>query len=61
MSRTKKGKKGPSYDYWSKRPGNNSKDNRPRPGVKQHTHRLERLEGKKEVEKQQKDLEHEQT
>lgn len=52
MSRTKKGAKGPGYDYWSKRAGNHpcvghGKD------VKKHTHRLERIEGVKQTKEAQ--------
>lgn len=45
MSRTKKGQKGPGYEYWTKRPGN-------KPGgipgafTKKKTHRLERQDNK---------------
>lgn len=54
MSRTKKGSKGPGYEYWSKRPGK---------GVyggtggskfgKRLTHKAERTEGKKQAKEVQ--------
>jgi hypothetical protein len=51
MSRTKKGAKGPGYEYWSKRPNSMSA-----PGKisKKRTHRLERIESKK-ITKEEKD------
>jgi len=49
MSRTKKGSKGPTYEYWSRRPSKGcispGKDN------KKITHRLERVRAKRELEK----------
>lgn len=42
MSRTKKGKKGPGYDYWSRRYGNDSKSNPPGRKTKNITNRAER-------------------
>ena len=50
MSRSKKGSKGPGYDYWSRRAGNHlcvgyGKD------VKKRTHRLERIQGNNEPKK----------
>lgn len=42
MSRTIKGSKGPGYDYWSRRAGNESKCNAPSPFAKKVTHRKER-------------------
>ena len=41
MARTKKGSKGPGYDYWSRRLGNDGCQGYG-PGVKQTTHRMER-------------------
>lgn len=49
MSKTRKGSKGPGYDYggsrlsprWTECPG---------PGVKRRTHKKERREGKKELD-----------
>jgi hypothetical protein len=49
MSRTKKGSKGPGYEYWSKRPG---KLSTPGKDAKKRTHRLERLDGKKQIKEQ---------
>lgn len=46
MSRTKKGKKGPGFDYGGRRPGNQGYCNCPGSGVKARTHRLERLRDK---------------
>lgn len=45
MSRSKKGSKGPGYEYWSKRPGESGAT--PGEFSKNRTHRLERLEAKK--------------
>jgi hypothetical protein len=49
MSRTKKGKKSPGYDYWSKRPMSGSS---PSKWAKKVTHKLERLKAKEEVKKE---------
>lgn len=48
MSRSKRGAKGPGYEYWSKRPcvGMN-----PGAETKRLTHRLERIQGKQEIQK----------
>lgn len=51
MSRTRKGKKAPGYEYWSKRPGSNKSGSGPGRIAKTRTHRLERLEGKKQIRK----------
>jgi hypothetical protein len=56
MSRSRKGSKGPGYDYWTKRPGNNGAQGFG-PDVKRHTHRLERIENKKAAPKEQKENE----
>lgn len=45
MSRTKKGKKGVGYEYWSRR----SKYREPGRWSKTMTHRAERRQGKREV------------
>ena len=42
MSRSTKGKKGPGFDYWSRRHGNDSKCQCPGKGVKKATNRAER-------------------
>jgi hypothetical protein len=55
MSRSKRGSKGPGYDYWTRRLGNNGCQGYG-PYVKRRTHRLERLESKKIVQKERKDL-----
>mgnify|MGYP003427396584 CR=1 FL=1 len=52
MGKTKKGSKGPGYDYWARRPGNEGKCNSPGKGVKQLTHKRERLQQKKEDNKE---------
>lgn len=46
MSRSKKGSKGPGYDYWSKRPGS-KKFTSPGKFGKKVNKRLERIEDKK--------------
>ena len=53
MSRTTKGKKGPGFDYWSRRPGNESGCNSPGEGVKRRTHKLERIQAKREIKSSQ--------
>ena len=57
MSRTRKGSKGPGYEYWSKRPmaGMN-----PGAETKRMTHKLERIEAKDQIKEQLQDdgLEH---
>lgn len=55
MSRSKKGSKGPGYDYWTARPGNHGSQGYG-PDVKRHTHRLERIRDKNLVRKELKDL-----
>ncbi len=52
MSRTKKGAKGPGYDYWTARPGNHGSQGYG-PDVKKRTHRLERIQGKKQTKDQE--------
>ena len=49
MSRTRKGSKGPGYEFWSKRPGKGRMSSGPY--AKLLTHRAERQEGKEEVRK----------
>jgi hypothetical protein len=46
MSRTKKGAKGPGYEYWSKRP---MAGQSPGKETKKLTHKIERLENKKKT------------
>lgn len=55
MSRTKKGKKGPGYEYWSRRPGTRKGGMDPGKYSKKLNARLERIEGKEEIEKQIED------
>lgn len=50
MSRTKKSKKGPGYEYWSKRPGS-KKCTDPGKFGKKVNKRLERIEAKKSIDK----------
>lgn len=53
MSRTyRKGEKGPGYEYWSKRPGT-KKAQDPGKYAKKVNHRLERIENKKVIRKEQ--------
>lgn len=47
MSRTLKRGKGPGFDYWSRRPGNESCCNSPGDGVKRRTHKAERRSAKR--------------
>lgn len=54
MSRSRKGSKGPGFDYWTTRLGNNGAQGYG-PDVKRHTHRLERLRDKKIVRDELKD------
>ena len=49
MSRTKKGSKGPGYEYWSRRPAKGATD--PGKASKTITHRLERAAAKRELNK----------
>ena len=49
MSRTKKGAKGPGYEYWSRRPAKGCVD--PGKRNKTVTHRLERAAAKRELDK----------
>lgn len=52
MSRTKNGKKGPGFDYWSRRPTPDMSPGRP---AKKMTHRRERIQAKKVVKEQLED------
>lgn len=52
MSRTKKGSKGPGYEYWGRRPCNGynpSKEN------KRLTHQIERARAKQDLRKPKED------
>jgi DMSO/TMAO reductase YedYZ molybdopterin-dependent catalytic subunit len=51
MSRTKKGAKGPGYEYWSRRPAKSCTD--PGKENKTITHRLERAAAKRELKRAQ--------
>ena len=48
MSRTVKGKKGPGYEYWSRRPFNKC-GGTPGKVTKHRTHKAERRDGKEAV------------
>lgn len=48
MSRSIKKKKGPGYEYWGRRPISRNHGAIPGKKTKKWTHRLERIEGKKE-------------
>ncbi len=51
MSRTKKGKKGPGHEYWSKRPLSSNHGASPGRITKDITHGKERAQAKREVHK----------
>jgi hypothetical protein len=55
MSRTKKGAKGPGYEYWGRRP---AKVKFPTPGkdAKTTTHHQERAENKRNLHKETRDV-----
>ena len=53
MSRTKKGAKGPGYEYWSKRPCAGDSPGRI---TKKITHKKERMSNKQEVVKRKKNM-----
>lgn len=55
MSRSKKGSKGPGYEYWSKRPIANQHGAVPGKETKKRTHRLERIEAKKQIKRERED------
>jgi len=50
MSRTRKGAKGPGFEYWSARPGNRCGGTVGK-STKIQTHRVERRQGKDDVRK----------
>jgi hypothetical protein len=54
MSRSYKGTKGPGYEYWGKRPGNQYGNSDVGASGKKHTHRKERQQNKAEASKQLK-------
>lgn len=47
MSRSRKGKKAPGFEYWSRRPGNKHGGS-PGSATKRHTHAVERQQGKQQ-------------
>jgi hypothetical protein len=51
MSKTKKGSKGPGYDYWSRRPGNTGSSGFGKT-VKKITHAKERMKSKQSLLKE---------
>ncbi len=55
MSRTRKGSKGPGYDFWSRRHGNNGCQGYGSV-AKQITHRIERMLNKRIVREKAKEL-----
>jgi hypothetical protein len=61
MSRSKKKKKKPGYEYWSKRPISRNCGANPGKETKNQTHRLERLEAKKQIKQGLKDDEEKET
>lgn len=52
MSRTKKGAKGAGFEYWSKRPCAGDSPGRE---TKKRTHRKERIQDKKIIEREKKE------
>jgi len=52
MSRTKKGRKEPGYDYWSRRPCGGRGFG---PSVKDACHRSERMQGKERIQRDVRD------
>lgn len=56
MGKTVRGEKGPGYDYWSRRLGNNGCQGYG-PEVKKITHRKERMENKRVIENEKKEIE----
>lgn len=52
MSRTKKSEKAPGYEYWGKRPLSRNHGAIPGKATKKLTHKLERIEGKKQIKKE---------
>ena len=48
MSRSKKGRKAPGYEYWSRRPFNRCGQT-PGPFAKHRTHKAERQQGKRKI------------
>ena len=55
MSRSSKGSKGPGFDYWTPRPGNES-GGRPGRVAKTHTHRVERQQARRLVNKELREI-----
>jgi hypothetical protein len=49
MSRTKKGKKAPGYEYWSRHPISNACGATPNAFTKKRTHKIERQQAKQET------------
>jgi hypothetical protein len=52
MSRTKKGKRSPGYEYWGKRPNSGCT---PGKEDKKITHQIERAQAKQKLHKEKKD------
>lgn len=55
MSRSVKSKKAPGHEYWGKRPLSRKHGATPGKFTKKLTHRLERIEGKDKIKKEQDD------
>lgn len=52
MSRSRKGEKSVGFEYWGKRPVSRNHGAKPGKTTKRLTHRLERIEGKKQASSQ---------
>lgn len=55
MSRTRRGEKGPGYDYWSRRPYSTSYGYGP--DIKKLCHRAERVQADRIISKEMEELE----
>lgn len=55
MSRSKKEQRPPGYEYWSKRPCSNAHGAEPGRFTKRRTHKLERVQNKKETRERNED------
>ena len=58
MGKTKRGSKGPGSEFWGKRPGNGGcppTDGKCGKFAQKRTHRLERIEAKKEITRERED------
>ena len=57
MSRTKKGKKGPGYEYWGRRPISAEHGAIPGRFTKTRTHKMERAKARRQTKKADKEEE----